>query len=312
MENTGRLLRPRGSNAVECWASARFQNEQGGNSFWIGEEKIRWFESFAFPAGLTLRNEELSCTRRHFMAIQSCPPALIAASRWIMNEISLHPNVEIDRPIPVVLADDHPLVREGLACLLARDGAFAVVGQAGTCVETLVLIEKLSPKVVALDLFMHGFGGVGLVEELSCCFPGVSLLVLAEHEESIYAAPCLRAGAAGYVMKNRPVEEILTALRRVASGDSYTSPELRLILLETMRARGDGTSPPGVDSLSARELDVFHLLGQRLNTPEIATRLSLSGKTIESYYDRLKQKLACTSMRALHVQAEDFARVLPS
>jgi DNA-binding CsgD family transcriptional regulator len=79
-----------------------------------------------------------------------------------------------------------------------------------------------------------------------------------------------------------------------------------------MRSRGDESANPGLGVLSARELDVFHLLGQRCNTPEIAARLSLSGKTVESYYDRLKLKLTCPSMRALHVQAEDFARVLPS
>ena len=212
----------------------------------------------------------------------------------------------------VLLADDHPLIREGLACLLAQHGDFQVIGQAGTCIETRALIDRLQPDIVVLDLFMHGFGGVGLVEELGRLHPGVKLLLLAEHEEAIYAPACLRAGAAGYIMKNRPVADILAALEQVATGERYASPELRLILFETQRTHDASSAGRGAAELSARELDVFHLLGRRLTTPEIATRLSLSGKTIESYYDRLKLKLRCPAMRELHIQAQDFARALPS
>lgn len=213
--------------------------------------------------------------------------------------------------VQVLIADDHPLIREGLACLLARHGEFEVIGQAGTCIETRALIGRLHPDVVVLDLFMHGFGGVGLVEELCRLHPDVKLLLLAEHEETIYAPACLRAGALGYIMKNRPVDEILIALRRVQQGERYTSIELRVILAETQAApfqEGVGTLLP---RLSGRELDVFHLLGQRLTTAEIAHRLSLSGKTIESYYDRLKVKLGCLAMRELHVQAQELARTIP-
>ncbi len=212
----------------------------------------------------------------------------------------------------ILLADDHPLIREGLACLLARHGDFEVIAQTGTCIETRALISRLQPDVVVLDLFMNGFGGVGLVEELCRSQPGVKLLLLAEHEEAIYAPACFRAGAAGYIMKNRPVAEILVALEQVARGERYASPELRLILFETQRTHAGTGAGRGAGELSARELDVFHLLGVRLTTPEIAIRMSLSGKTIESYYDRLKQKLGCPSMRELHIQAQEFARAIPS
>lgn len=211
----------------------------------------------------------------------------------------------------VLLADDHPLIREGLACLLAQQGDFQVIGQAGTCIETRAMIDRLQPDVVVLDLFMHGFGGVGLVEELGRLHPGVKLLLLAEHEEAIYAPACLRAGAAGYIMKNRPIADILAALEQVATGERYASPELRLILFETQRTHAGTSAGWGATELSARELDVFHLLGMRLTTPEIATKLSLSGKTIESYYDRLKLKLRCPAMRELHAQAQEFARAIP-
>lgn len=242
----------------------------------------------------------------------STPTGLPLRRKLSHSQELLHPTADIARPIPIVLADDHPLFREGLMRLLAPSAEFSVAGQTGTCAETRTLIERLRPDVLVLDLFMNGGGGVGFVEDLSRQFPDVKLLILADQEEALYGPASVRAGASGYVMKNRPATEVLAALRCVAVGCIYTSPELRLIQFATCGVQGSHTGGGLTGVMSSRELDVFHLLGRRLTTAEVAAKLMLSSKTIESYYERLKQKLSCPSMRELHQLAQEFAHVLPS
>jgi DNA-binding NarL/FixJ family response regulator len=211
----------------------------------------------------------------------------------------------------IILADDHPVVRDGLACLLVRAGGFEIAGVAGSCAATQQLLRARLPDLLVLDLYMHGRGGVTFVENLMGLFAALNLLILAEHEETLQAPACLRAGARGYVMKNRPTATILEAIRVVAEGGRYTSPELNGILLETLPyLNGGGAS--GLASLSARELDVFHLLGRRQTVAEMAASMALSEKTVQTYFQRLKVKLACRTMRELHRQAQEWLMSVPS
>jgi two-component system, NarL family, invasion response regulator UvrY len=190
--------------------------------------------------------------------------------------------------IRVVLADDHPIVRQGLAHLLSSTSDIVVVGEARTSAEALEAGLNAPCDVLLLDLAMPGRGGLDVLRELHASRPSLRVLVLSVYDERQIAVRALRAGAAGYVTKDAPGQVLLEAIRRVHSGRRSLSPELAEQILDQIDSPDGATAH---ERLSNRELDVLRRLAEGRTVSEIGAALSLSVKTISTYRTRLLEKL---------------------
>jgi two-component system, NarL family, invasion response regulator UvrY len=190
--------------------------------------------------------------------------------------------------IRVVLADDHPIVRQGLAHLLSSTSDIVVVGEARTSAEALDAGLHVPCDVLLLDLAMPGRGGLEILRELHALRPSLRVLVLSVYDERQIAVRALRAGAAGYVTKDAPGPALLEAIRRVHAGKRAVSPELAEQLIDQIEST---SATPAHERLSNRELDVLRRLAEGRTVSEIGVDLSLSVKTISTYRTRLLDKL---------------------
>lgn len=196
----------------------------------------------------------------------------------------------------VVIVDDHPVVRRGLASLIDNEPDLVVCGHATTSQAALKVVAQTTPDLVIVDLALEGSDdGLDLVKALRVRHPKIPTLVLSMHPEAVYAERSLRAGARGYVSKQQLDDTVLIAVRRVLGGDIYMSDALAASLAK--RFIGGHTQETGspLAQLSDRQLQVFRLLGQGRGTREIAQRLHLSVKTIETHLEHLKVKLKLKS-----------------
>lgn len=191
----------------------------------------------------------------------------------------------------ILIVDDHPLVRKGLALTLEAEPDLEVCGQAASAEEALNMLNTVHPDLAIVDISLPGMSGLELIKHLHAWNPGLPVLVISRHDETLYAERAIRAGARGYVMKVEAVDVIVKAVRRVLAGGLYVSAEIseRLLWGMTGHRRSAGQSP--MELLSDRELEVFEWMGRGLSTHEIAERLHLSVKTVESYRTRIKAKL---------------------
>ena len=191
----------------------------------------------------------------------------------------------------IIIVDDHPLMRKGLALSLDSETDLKVVGQAADAEEGLTMLEELKPDVAIVDISLPGMSGLELIKHIGAMYPDVRSLVVSRHDEALYAERAIRAGARGYVMKLEAGDEIVKAVRRVLAGGIYVSEEINERLLMGLAAGRDELAQSPLEVLSDRELEVFELSGRGLVTREIAERLHLSVKTVESYRARIKDKL---------------------
>src|SRR5438270_148711 len=198
----------------------------------------------------------------------------------------------------VFLIDDHPLVREGLVNLINCQRDLAVCGEAEDSAGAITGIAKTRPDVALVDISLKNESGLELVKNLEQRFPLVGLIVLSMHDEALYAERALRAGAKGYVMKRESTKSILTAIRRVLSGDVYVSERVVSAMAKRMGSSRKAAAEP-VERLSDRELEIFRLLGQGRTTSQIAEDLHLSLKTVQAYCARAKEKFGVTSLTEL-------------
>ncbi len=208
-----------------------------------------------------------------------------------MNNVE-RPNSRGGDKRKVLVVDDHPIVREGLADLINREEDLVVCGCAEDIPQTLKAIREVSPDVVTVDISLEGASGLELIKEIKTQFPGLPVLALSMHQESLYAERALRAGAQGYITKHEATKKVIGALRNVLNGQLYLSDPMKEKLLYNFV--GDRTSEGAVSPikrLTDRELEVFSLLGQGNGTRQIAERLCLSVKTVETYRSRIKEKL---------------------
>jgi DNA-binding NarL/FixJ family response regulator len=199
----------------------------------------------------------------------------------------------------VFLIDDHTVVRNGLAELLNHTSDLQICGEAASAEEALEKIESSTPEIALVDLTLGEMTGLELIKTLKTRLPQLPLLVLSMHDESFYAERCLRAGAKGYIMKKEAIEQVEHAIRQILDGKVYLSQKMSDQFLLAV-ARGDAAkigSP--VNLLSDRELEVFECIGRGLGASEIARKLHLSVKTIESYQAKLKEKLNLKDSSAL-------------
>jgi DNA-binding NarL/FixJ family response regulator len=191
----------------------------------------------------------------------------------------------------LLLVDDHPLMRKGLAMTLDAEPDLEVVGQAASAEEAIAMFERLEPDVALIDVSLPGMGGLELTKHLLALRPELMVLVVSRHDEALYAERAVRAGAKGYVMKLEAGDTIVKAVRHVLRGGIYLSEDLkdRMLFGAAVGRKAPAQSP--VEVLSDRELEVFELTGRGLPTREISERLHLSVKTVESYRARIKTKL---------------------
>ncbi|MDB5306449.1 MAG: LuxR family transcriptional regulator [Gemmataceae bacterium] len=194
------------------------------------------------------------------------------------------------RPIRVLLADDHDLFRAGLRALLEDLGGFEVVAEAGDGREALRLVGEHRPDVVLMDLMMPGLNGLDATARVAREFPGVRVLVLSMNAAEEFVLPAVRAGASGYVLKNARPAELEQAIRAVARGETYLTPAVSGHLIDDYRRRTAGEAD-SLDKLTPRQREVLQLVAEGHSTKEIARRLGVSVKTVETYRSQLMDAL---------------------
>lgn len=203
----------------------------------------------------------------------------------------------------ILILDDHPIMRQGLAQLLAHEPDLQVCGEANEAREALANIPKTLPDLLLADLSLPDRSGLELIKDLQLQFPDLKVLVLSMHDESLYAERVLRAGGRGYVMKQEGGRKLLEAIRKVLDGHIYVSEKIAGKILEIFAGRRQQAATSPVELLTDRELEVFQLIGQGLSTQAIASRLSVSVKTVEVHRVNIKSKLQLATLPELVHQA---------
>lgn len=213
---------------------------------------------------------------------------------------TLVPSTSDDPPKPksgrrLLIVDDHPIFRHGVSELLGSMEGIEICGEADNAVSALAAMRRLQPDLAIVDVAMPGTNGIELIKQMLAELPKLLILIVSMHDESLYALRALRAGAKGYVMKQQALDNIFDAIRKVAGGGLYVSPEFgeRLIFKAIQGLDCDLGSP--VDKLSDREIEVLRLLGRGQGTREMAETLHLSVKTIETHRAHIKEKLGFKS-----------------
>jgi DNA-binding NarL/FixJ family response regulator len=200
--------------------------------------------------------------------------------------------------LSVLLAEDHPVVREGLRAMLEAEGDFQVVGQTGNSSEVGGMVEELHPDVLVLDLIMPGIGGLNALRELARRRLPTRVVVLSMYANEAYVLEALQNGAGAYVLKQSEAAELVRGIREVAKGRRYLSPPLSQRAVEAYAKRAKGTIATEEAELTAREKEVLTLVGQGFTSAQIGERLFISVRTVESHRSNLTKKLG------LHSQAE--------
>ncbi len=191
----------------------------------------------------------------------------------------------------VLIVDDHPIVRQGLAQLINQEKDLEVCGQAEDAHEAMQAIRQLQPDMVIVDIALKDTSGMELIKDLKVQYPDLPVLTLSMHDEAIYGERALRAGARGYIMKQEATEKVVTAIRRVLAGEVYVSNGMAAKMVSKLVGGGARTTGSPADVLSDRELEVFRMIGEGYGTREMAEKLHLSIKTIETYRAHIKDKL---------------------
>lgn len=203
------------------------------------------------------------------------------------------------RKTRVLLVDDHAVVRFGISQLINRQNDLEVCGEEEDASQALAAIGKLKPNLVIADISLKDSSGLELMRNIKAQYPGMPVLVVSAHDESVYAEIAFRAGALGYLMKGEALEKVVTAIRRVLSGAIYVSDALAARMLQQQVRGRKADSQPPIKSLSDRELEVFQMIGQWKKTRDIAAELHLSIKTVEYYREQIKRKLNLKSAAEL-------------
>ena len=203
----------------------------------------------------------------------------------------------------VLLVDDHEMLRQGMRLLVEQQKDLKVCGEAADEVSALKQFRATHPDLMIVDLSLKEGDGIELIKRVKLLDPDARMLVYSMHDERVYGERALRAGARGYVSKQQPARSVLQAIRRVLAGAMHFSDEMTQRLLERAAASDPMSPASPVESLSDRELEVFEMIGGGLTTRSIAARLHLSPRTVDTYRERLKIKLALANSAELHYRA---------
>jgi len=211
------------------------------------------------------------------------------------------------RPSGILILDDHPMTRYGIARLIEQEPGLTLCGEAENAQCALAAVKALKPCLVLADLSLPDGEGLEFIKDLRALHPEVAVLVVSMHDEALYAERALRAGARGYIMKNEGGEKLVEAIRQVLQGKTYLSANMadRVLDIFSTGRRHSGDSLLG--TLTDREFEVFRLIGQGLTTGEISERLHLSPKTVETHRLHVRQKLQLRSGPALIKYAVHWA-----
>src|SRR5437588_6567997 len=191
----------------------------------------------------------------------------------------------------ILIVDDHPMMREGLALLIQNEPDLAVAAQADNAAQALSFIASSVPDLVLADISLPDRNGLELIKDIQVLHPAVPILVVSMHDETMYAERVLRAGGRGYIMKQEGGKKLMQAIRQVLSGNIYVSDKMSAKILELFSGHRSNASHSPVERLSDREFEVFQLIGEGQGTRDIAQRLHLSVKTVEVHRANIKKKL---------------------
>jgi DNA-binding NarL/FixJ family response regulator len=197
------------------------------------------------------------------------------------------------RKFGILLVDDHPLVRERLGDVINREKELVVCGEAEERHQAIELISRTPPDLAIIDITMKNSDGLELIKDIHARWPKLPMLVVSMHDETLYAERVLRAGARGYITKQEATRNILLAIRRILNGHIYLNERVATQILTRIASSGaaSATNPRPTDLLADRELQVFELTGRGLNARQIADRLHIATKTVETYRARIREKL---------------------
>lgn len=203
------------------------------------------------------------------------------------------------KPCRIILIDDHPIMRHGLAQLIRMEPGLDVCGEAGNAHEGLEVINTLKPNIAIVDITLPDKSGLELIKDIHAMYPETQTIVLSMHDESLYAERALRAGARGYITKETAAETLIHAIQRVRGGGIYVSEAVASRMLEQVTGQRGKTGAAGVEQLTDRELEVLAMIGKGTPTKIIAEKLCISARTVEAHRAHIKGKLGITDGPAL-------------
>lgn len=207
----------------------------------------------------------------------------------------------------VLIVDDHPMLRRGLAELISHESDLGMCGEADDADAALELVSTLRPDLVVVDITLRTSNGLELVKQLRAVDPTTKILVCSMHDETLFAERALRAGAMGYINKDKALDDVVRAIRSVLRGEIYLSDSMADRILRRVRGGTPGLAQAPIDRLTDRELEVLQLIGAGLGTADIAERLDLSPKTVDAHRQKIKRKLDLESSSELTLYAVKWA-----
>jgi len=199
----------------------------------------------------------------------------------------------------IYVADDHPMVRRGLAAVIGEEPDLELCGEGEDCATATGDVTRLRPDIVIVDISLRGNSGIELIKNIRAFDPKVRIVVYSVHDESVYALRVLKAGAKAYVTKQESVSKVIEAIRKVRTGSMYVSERVSSQMLNRLVKGREEVSESPVAGLSDRELEVVTLIGSGLATREIASRLRMSVKTVETHRAHIKSKVNVNSATRL-------------
>lgn len=203
--------------------------------------------------------------------------------------------------IRIIIADDHQIFVDGLRSLLReqKDIVMEVVAEVGDGMQAIAAVDEHKPDIVIMDVSMPGMNGIVATRRILEAHPNVKVICLSMHQDRMFVLAALRAGAAGYLLKECALEELISAIRRIAAGETYLSPGIAGMVVEALR-KMEAVEEYGVSEiLSLREREVLQLLAEGLSTQEIADRLAISTKTVSTHREHIMNKLDIRSIAGL-------------
>lgn len=205
----------------------------------------------------------------------------------------------------VIIIDDHPLFSRGLAQLIETQGNLKVIGMAKDRNEALSLLDKTNPDLAIVDLNLGQEDGLELIKDIVIIKPKTKILVLSMHDERFYAERAIKVGAKGYIMKEEAESQVINAIQTVIHGEIYLSKNEKA-RIENLQKTSQGKSFDSIAELSDRQFQIFTLIGKGLGTVEIANKLNLSIKTIDTHKENIKAKLHCANSAELRQMAIEW------